>query len=59
MGLLNKLCAYCDNKQGLLSTGYICKLSGKELDQKSDLFKYGCDGGASGYKYCSSYQAKK
>lgn len=59
MGWFNKLCLYCDNKPGFLSTGFICKLTGEELDQKSDLFKYGCDGGSSGYKYCPYYQEKK
>ena len=59
MGWFNKLCLFCDNKPGLLSTGFICKVTGEELDQKSDLFKYGCDGGSSGYKYCPYYQEKK
>lgn len=59
MGWFNKLCFFCINKPGFLSTGFICKLTGEELDQKSDLFKYGCDGGSSGYKYCPYYKEDK
>lgn len=59
MGIFHKLCYYCQNKEGLLTTGFYCELSGEDLDQKSDLFKYGCDGGCTGYKYCPNYTEDK
>ena len=52
MGMFNKLCIFCQNKKGLLKEGYYCEITGEDLDQKSDLFKYGCDGGSTGHKYC-------
>lgn len=58
MGWFDALCYYCDNKPGLLSTGYICQYTGEELDEKSDLFQYGCHGGCTGYKYCPYYRKK-
>lgn len=58
MGFFSKLCIYLDNKPGFLSTGFICKLTGKELDQNSDLFKFGCHGGCTGYKYCPYHKEK-
>ena len=50
MGWLNKLCYWCQNKSGL--GGYYCALLKIDVDKNSDLFKYGCDGGSSGYKQC-------
>jgi len=48
---------YCMNKPGL-SSGYYCQLTGLDLDQKSDLFQFGCRGGFSCYKYCPKYREK-
>ena len=60
MGFFDKPCYFCINKPGFLSTGYICKLTGKELDQKSDLFQYGCHGSpSSAHKYCPKYTEDK
>ena len=53
--IMSNRCEYCDNKPGFLSTGYICKLTGKELDKNSDLYKYGC-WGSCGWKYCPNYK---
>lgn len=52
MGVFHKLCIFCQNKKGLLNTGFYCEITGKDLDTKSDLFKYGCNGGITGDKYC-------
>ena len=59
MGIFHKLCYYCQNKKGFLATGFYCEYTGEELDQKSDLFRYGCDGGWTGYKYCPYYKEDK
>lgn len=59
MGMFHKLCYFCQNKKGWLSIGYYCEITGEDLDEKSDLFKYGCDGGCSGYKYCPYYKENK
>lgn len=58
MGWFNKLCVFCQNKKGILG-GFYCEITGEDLDQKSDLFKYGCDGGCTGYKYCPYHQEPK
>lgn len=58
MGIFHKLCIFCQNKKGLLN-GFYCEVTGAELDQKSDLFRFGCDGGSTGYKYCPFHQEEK
>ena len=58
MGLFNKLCVFCKNKPGL-SGGYYCAILRIDLDKNSDLFKYGCDGGSTGYKECPMHQYPK
>ena len=56
MGLLNRMCKYCMLKKGL-SGGFYCALTGEHLDQKSDLFKYGCDSSwEMGYQQCPYYE---
>lgn len=59
MGWFDKFCVYCENKPGMLSEGFICTLKGIELDQKSDLFLYGCRGGWGGHKYCPYHTLEK
>ena len=56
MGAFNKLCVFCLNKKGLLNEGFYCEITGEDLDQQSDLFRFGCDGGCTGRKYCEFYQ---
>lgn len=59
MGWFHQLCLYCDLKPGFWSTGYMCKYKCIDLDEKSDLFKFGCDGGpTTGPFYCPFYQKK-
>ena len=58
MGLFDKLCIFCQNKSGL-NGGYYCELLNINLDKYSDLFKYGCDGGNTGHKYCPFHQLNK
>jgi len=58
MGIFHKLCFFCQVKRGLSSSFY-CALTGLDLDQKSDLFRFGCDGGSTGYKWCPFYKEDK
>ena len=59
MGLFNKLCKHCMNNKGL-KEGYYCEITEEQLDQKSDLFKYGCDSSwGEGYKQCPYYEQDK
>ena len=34
MGVFHKLCVFCQNKKGLLNTGFYCEITGEDLVQR-------------------------